>query len=196
MFKKNFPQDDPNDYKDKIVETNNGLIFMSSKIGKKYVWKYIKDVFECKTPKEYFDQYGKRNYPYDIKDFLNKYKKVAKELKKHNIYILDPTKWSKSYNVVDLIEKEAVSQLSSIVGAKNNKNNNVLKNNSCVFVSESAVYSSSFSGTIQLFHTVQNTTERQNHIELTINIFKKYFSKNFKWSGNSNDAIVIKLDKI
>lgn len=153
---------------------------------------------ETKTAEEYFSQLPDSKPKYNLPNVKKKLFLIKKELIENNIYLLEMG-WDKIWNMIDYEWDDAMEMLDEdvekgkimIVKPKNSISYYYLLDTlSFMFYSDYRIYLASVKGELALQMNILPKDK-----QTVIKIFKKYFPKGFKWSGNKKDAILIDITK-
>ena len=153
---------------------------------------------DAKSAFEYYGQYPNIKPNYNVIPTVKKLEKVKKELAENNIFLLE-IGWEKVWDYVDYAWDDAMEFLDNNESIKKlkkkSKSRNIgsyyylLATVSFILYSNYTLFWSSIDGKLPFQF---NILERDK--DAVIKIFKKYFPKEFSWSGNKKDAIMIRIN--
>ena len=197
--KTNLPPYNADQCKGNVVNGNDDKEYLSvKKSDGTYEWKLIKSMEETKSAAEYLSQLPGFKPKYDLTDVKKKLVRIKQELLANGIYLLD-IGWDKIWNMNDYAWDDAMIMLDEDVKRGKIKVKipkdaisyyYLLDTVSFLFYTDNRLYSSSIDGELFLQFNILPKDR-----ETVIKVFKKYFSKGFKWSGNKQDALLIDIIK-
>ena len=197
--KTNLPPFNANQCKNNSNTGNDGKEYLSvPDANGNYKWKRIKSMEDAKSAFEYYGQYPNIKPNYNVIPTVKKLEKVKKELAENNIFLLE-IGWEKVWDYVDYAWDDAMEFLDNNESIKKlkkkSKSRNIgsyyylLDTVSFILYSNYTLFWSSIDGKLPFQF---NILERDK--DAVIKIFKKYFPKEFSWSGNKKDAIMIRIN--
>jgi hypothetical protein len=168
-----------NDGEQYVSRPDKNNIFRWKKINQnpKKAYDYYKQILPAKELKKKFN---------DTK-YLTKMKAVAKELKKHKIFVYH-LEWGTIQNFIDHAWDDVMEFIAK--ATRTNSNIEIMDNYSFVFSTESQLFSATTgNGTLYLQHNILAKDRK-----LIDQVFKKHFAK-VKVPVSKTKAMEIKLDK-
>lgn len=190
------PAESATDYKVGDYKEVNEVGWVVIKSGKTQRWKRMKPMLNCRTAEEYFDQFNntppvKTRYAISLKQTLTKLKQLMTELAKHKI----PLFKIGFHNVGDWIDyawddaEEKVKKIGYVQEKLDPKNDlSLFDNISFMFFTDHRRFWSLRNGQLFISHNIIRSDKK-----LVMELFQKYFGKKFKWDGNKNKNILLKL---
>lgn len=166
------------------------------KSGKTQRWKRIKPMLNCKVAEEYFDQFNdtlppKHKYVQKLKLVLTKLKNLSIELAKHKIPLFKigfymVGNWS-DYAWADAEEKvKKISYIKEKLDPKNPMS--IFDDVSYLFFTDHRRFWALRDGKLFISHNIIRSDKKK-----VVELFQKYFGKNFEWNGRKEKNILIHL---
>ena len=147
-----------------------------------FKWHKLKDVYETKTPLEYYSQFEDIKLKYQEKEFLEKWKKATAELKKHKIFAIQV-----GWDVKNFIDN-AWDNAEEYVQKRVKNSDDVYIDVSFFFFTAFRLYNATKDGNLYIQHNILKKDE-----EITNKIMKKYFGNRYNLPVKGRSALLIKL---